>query len=786
LDSTNDDGLRTALADLPLPVLLLDGAVIAWLNGAAAVRLDAADPQAPLGRRLVDLVEPPDRTRVEAALARAGSGRCAARIAGRSRRLTLLLGPARSGPRLAVLGADGDGQDDPAAAAEALLGDPLPGLAGVDYLERVLIKLVAASGAQIGFVGELVPDDPEPTVRTLRVVRDGAVAANFEYTLAGTPCARVFDDALCLHGHGAAAAYPDDAMLRELGVEGYAGAPLTSRSGDVLGLLVLLFTSPVTEGDALRQLLSPAVLRAGVELERIGTEARLARSEARYRQLVENAEYGLLVQADSTLLYANPASARILGHPDTRVLFEAGDITRFVAPEDRARVRERAAARLRGARPENHYEVEALHASGRRLRVEVNASEIEWEGRAALQIQFQDVTERALRSERQRQGQRMESLGKLTGGIAHDFNNLLAVILGNLELVEDSLSEDDAAVVHQARLAAERGADLTARLLAFARRQDLSPQRVELGDLLTETRALLKRVIGEAVEVRIELGTDRPVHVDPGQLQTTVINLAVNARDAMPEGGTLTLSTALVPAAEMVDRFTDLDEPVADFVCLQVEDSGQGMSDEVRERAFEPFFTTKGEARGTGLGLSMVHGFVRQSRGQIEIDSAPGAGTRIRLLLPVDAPGAEAPAGVVDGPAAPAADDVSDRTVLVVEDEASVREVAVAMLRGLGCRVLEAADGPSATAILEREEIDLLLSDVVLPGGQRGPEVAMEALERRPDLAVLFMSGYAESSEFQAFRASHRFSLIQKPFRLGELRARVQEALAGERAAGTE
>ncbi|HSG90474.1 MAG TPA: ATP-binding protein [Pseudomonadales bacterium] len=780
--------LQPVLASQPIAQFVLRGDAIVWANGAGLDLCGAMEPDAIEGRSLTQFLPDLDGASLAQLLMGADSRTFDAHWSGGD-----LSSPARFAigalldSRLRIVTVTPTPSVIEAAQAIRSVTDPVTGLTGEAYLLQLLINLAEATGAAHAFVGELDPAMPASTVHASAVVRHGAEAEAFSYPLEGTPCADVHADNTCIYPFGVADLFPDDAMLRTAGIEGYAGVPLPGSGERPAGALVLLFEAPVRDHERVRALLEASAVRAAAELQRIHFELRLARSEHRYRSLVENSEDGLFVQRDAQLLYCNPAAAHMLGFRSPEELCAEGDMVDHVAPEDRELVRARARARAAGEEVENHYEVDAVRRDGSRLRVQISSSDVEWEGEPALQVLVVDVTARAEKDARTYQAQRMESLGKLTGGIAHDFNNLLAVILGNLELLAHDLEdrEDLHSLIGQARIAAERGADLTARLLAFARRQSLTPQRVDLPALLQETRNLLARVLGEHIEVEIRHDTQAPVHVDPGQLQTAIINLAINARDAMQGGGRLVIGTTLVPLAEVRGRFTE-HEPV-DHVCIEVVDTGEGIDASILDQVFEPFFTTKSSSRGSGLGLSMVHGFVKQSRGHVDIDSRPGSGTRVRLYLPVHREdGSTVVAVAVPEPqtrerplAAPRGRD-GDRPLraLVVEDESSVREVAVAMLRGLGFEVFEASDGSSARRVLESETLDLLLSDVVLPGGQRGPDIALDALAQQPRMAVLFMSGYVESSVFQKFRAEHEFSLIRKPFRLDELRRRIDEVLA--------
>ncbi|MEO9188681.1 MAG: ATP-binding protein, partial [Acetobacteraceae bacterium] len=394
-----------------------------------------------------------------------------------------------------------------------------------------------------------------------------------------------------------------------------------------------------------------------------------------------------------------------------------------------------------------------------------------------------DITARTRAEATTREAQRMQAIGQLTGGIAHDFNNLLAVVMGNLELALSKLE-----VGHPVRprldraiWGVRRGASLTQQLLAFARKQPLAPQSHDLSEVLSDVAGLLGRTLGEHIEMRVVNPAGVwPALADATQVESALLNLALNARDAMPGGGRLTIELAnRVLDPEYARRHTEVTP--GDYVMIAVTDTGVGMASDVLARAFEPFFTTKEVGKGTGLGLAMVFGFAKQSGGHAEINSVPGEGTTVRLFLPrFIGVTAAAPATdtVVAGPPRGSA------TVLVVEDEADVRDVAGAILRDLGYHVLEAADGPAALRLLanDTEPVDLALIDIVLPGGIDGGEVARRLAVCRPGLRALFMSGYTGSAVMHDGRLDEGIRLISKPFGREALAHKVAEALGGDSA----
>jgi PAS domain S-box-containing protein len=390
---------------------------------------------------------------------------------------------------------------------------------------------------------------------------------------------------------------------------------------------------------------------------------------------------------------------------------------------------------------------------------------------------IRDITDRVRAEERLRDSQRMEAVGQLTGGVAHDFNNLLQVIRGNLELLQTSVAGDERA---QARLknaiyGAERAAQLTRQLLAFARRQPLAPKSVNLSRLISDMTDLLRRTLGETIEVEtVVAGGLWNTMADPAQVESALLNLALNARDAMPGSGRLTVEITNSVLDDTYAREAP-DVAAGEYVMLAVTDTGEGMSPEVRARVFEPFFTTKSEGKGTGLGLSMVYGFVKQSNGHIQIYSEVGQGTTVKIYLPRSRQPEEAVAPPPEQAARPA----EGRTILVVEDDAAVREAALELLGELGYRRLEASDAASALAIVEKgERIDLVFTDVVMPGPILTREFAQRLRELRPGLPVLFTSGYTANAIIHEGRLDEGVQLISKPYAKADLARRIAQLLA--------
>jgi PAS domain S-box-containing protein len=495
-------------------------------------------------------------------------------------------------------------------------------------------------------------------------------------------------------------------------------------------------------------------------------------------RLFESIPEAILVHHADGVLFANAACLRMLGAGSYQQIVGRPMLDR-IHPRDRRRTEQQLAQVVESGRSSPRFEARLIRFDGSTVDVEASITPIEGRSATELLLVLRDVTERKILEQELRQAQKMEALGQLTGGVAHDFNNLLSVITGNLEIAEEHAAGVPGLgrAVARAMAAAEIGADLTQRLLAFARRRPLQPQLLDLNRLVQDIRDLLRRSLGEDIEIEIVACPDLwPVNADRGQLENSIINMAVNARDAMPDGGKLAIETANIYLDSDYARRNPGVVP-GQYVLLEMTDTGMGMSSEVAERAFEPFFTTKEVDRGSGLGLSTIYGFVRQSGGHAKIFSAENHGTSIWLCLPR----AEMPEA---RPAAPVVAEVQwelprgTETILVVEDNASVREVVVAHLEGLGYRVVAAADGPSALRTLTAlDRLDLLFTDLIMPNGMSGRQLADEVIRRRPGTRVLFTSGYAHWSGKRALEFGSDVPMLQKPYKKKKLAETVRQLL---------
>jgi PAS domain S-box-containing protein len=526
-------------------------------------------------------------------------------------------------------------------------------------------------------------------------------------------------------------------------------------------------------------------------------EIASTRSDQRFRAAFASASHGLvLVSPTGQIELANGAFYDIIGRRDAEKTNLAFDET--LHRDDRGQFLNGMRQLLLGEIPCLKQELRFNTATGGVAHGSTSVSIVKNENAEIEQlvVQVVDVTDRKLAAKRMNQAQKMEAIGQLTGGLAHDFNNLLTIIMGNLQLLEGKLMGDEKGTkrIEEALDAARKGSDLTRQLLAFARKQELEPQEVKVNDLVGGMQSLIARTLGENVELKVDLAEGvMKVLIDPSQLESAILNLAINARDAMPEGGRLTIETQL---AYLDHEYAEKHPEVSagHHVLVAVSDSGMGMSQELLDKVFTPFFTTKEAGQGTGLGLSMVYGFIKQSGGHISIYSEVGHGTSVKMYLPRKfAPGEVKTTSAhvedasvvveanVEAPETVAV--VSDtpqrlQKILVVEDQEAVRAVACGFLADFGYDIVEAEDGFQALAKLQEDpEIDLMFSDIVMPGGMNGFDLAQAASGMRPDLKIVHTSGYPKGA--MVHQDEPRFKqgfIIMKPYRREELQKMIRDA----------
>ncbi|WMT76761.1 PAS domain S-box protein [Bradyrhizobium sp. Ash2021] len=534
-------------------------------------------------------------------------------------------------------------------------------------------------------------------------------------------------------------------------------APIRSQSGAVIG--------------------AAKVVR-DITAQKIAQEA-LLESEQMARDVIENAlEAFIQTDEQGCILQWNPQAEAIFGwsrqeamgkHPTELMLPEA------LLPQFET-MTERLIRNAENAAGGSRFEVEAMRKDGHTLKVEVSLKALRRRGGYVFNAFVRDLTQRVAAEEQLRQAQKMEAIGQLTGGIAHDFNNVLTVITGTIEILAEAVAAKPnlAAITRLISEAADRGAELTGHLLAFARKQPLQPHETDINRLIVESSRLMRPALGEHVEIVSKLSPSLcEALVDPGQLSSALLNLAINARDAMPDGGKLTLETKNVSFD--ADYAAANDVQAGDYVMIAVSDTGSGIPEAIRDRVFDPFFSTKEVGKGTGLGLSMVYGFVKQSGGHIKVYSEEGYGTTFRLYLPQadarrESLAAEPPTSEIEG---------GNETILVVEDDPLVRAYVTTQLQSLGYATLSAGNGAEALAIAAGgAPFDLLFTDVIMPGGMNGRQLAAEMMRRRPALKVLFTSGYTENAIIHHGRLDRGVLLLAKPYRKLDLARMLRIALS--------
>ncbi|MHB1295007.1 MAG: hybrid sensor histidine kinase/response regulator [Anaerolineae bacterium] len=538
-------------------------------------------------------------------------------------------------------------------------------------------------------------------------------------------------------------------------------SPTTGRTFEVLG-------SPLRNPDGS---VSKLEILHDITHRQLAAEA-LAESERRYRELMDLLPDAVLLIREGRIEFANPAALRLLDaeHTDQVLGMNAAEL---IHPSDRGLAVKQILATEQGL-PDAPQELRILTLGGKPVAIELRLLPVLHDGAPGTLLVARNITSQKELEEQLRQAQRMEAMGRLAGGVAHDFNNLLTVINGYSEFMLEGMAQDDPLIddLSEIRAAGERAASLTRQLLTFSRKQVFEPRPVDLNAVLSGMTRMLQRILGEDIELVLrqapQVGT---IRADPGQIEQVIVNLAVNARDAMPNGGRLILSTKDIHVEEG-HSVMRLDPAPGSYLLLTVSDTGCGMPREVLSHLFEPFFTTKEPGQGTGLGLSTVYGIVKQTGGSIHVSSEMGKGSTFRIFLPHgEVEESEQAETVTEWPE-------GNETILLVEDQSEVRSLTARMLRSLGYTVLDAGSGKEA---IERAEssgsrLHLLLTDVVMPG-MNGKELAERLCLHHPQLRVLFVSGYSDSAIGRYGVLDAGASFLQKPFSVGALARRVREVL---------
>ena len=650
---------------------------------------------------------------------------------------------------------------------------------GEAFFRQLVLYLAKLFDTKYAFIGLLDEKDPQ-LINTLAVSADGAIADNISYRLEHTPCANVVGKGACAHPSHVQQAFPQDLLLQQMGVESYIGTPLFDSLGKPLGLIVLLDDKPLQHIEWTQEILQIFAARAGAELERVRAEHDLYIKD----RAMEAATEGILLIAaagDNAIVYANQAMERITGYSRDELL---GKNPRLLQGPDTDPA---SVDQLREAVSQcQPCQVEILNyrKDGSPFWNEITLTPVRNEaGEVSHFIGTQlDITQRRHTEEALRRSQKMEAVGQLAGGVAHDFNNQLGVIIGYLDFLHARLAADDKPRqwVETATQATLRCVDLTRQLLAFSRRQTKETTISDLNQELVKMDTLIARSVTPAISVQTFLGGGLwPVAIDPGEFQDAILNLVINARDAMPEGGQLLIETS----NKLVDaHYGELNPELTpgDYVQVMVSDTGDGMDKATLERIFEPFFTTKPEGKGTGLGLAMVYGFAKRYDGEIKVYSEPGLGTTFRLYLPRAVETAKlAFLAEAESSALP----TGRETILIVDDEEDLLQLAEQYLKPLGYRTFTAHNPAEALKLLAQQpDIELLFSDVVMPGDTNGYTLAEQAVKLLPGLKVLLTSGFTANTIASSGQGQFAAQLLHKPYRREDLARRIRSVLDEEEA----
>jgi PAS domain S-box-containing protein len=512
--------------------------------------------------------------------------------------------------------------------------------------------------------------------------------------------------------------------------------------------------------------------------ERKQTEEALRVSENNFRSLAEKSLQGIAIFQGGGIVYVNPSHCAIQGYASEELKSMSREqLLALVHPLDRPLASERARKRVAGEKLDPSVELRIVRKDGSTRWVQSFNNPIEFNGLPAILSTSIDITERRQIAEQLRHSHKMEAIGQLAGGVAHDFNNILTVMIMQCELLGlgKNVSEEVRAGLQQIHAAAERAADLTRQLLLFGRQQVMQARNLDLNEAVTGVAQMLRRIIGEDVQLQLHLHSAPLItHADPGMVDQVLMNLAVNARDAMPLGGTLRIETM----ADDFDQDVVLLNPEASpgkYVCVSVSDSGGGIPAEILPRIFEPFFTTKELGKGTGLGLATVFGIVKQHGGFLKVENEPGHGVEFRVFLPAcsGAPGSSGRA------ATPSKPRKGNESILLVEDEDGVRTLTRMTLELQGYRVLEASNGVEALKLWDqhRDEVTLLLTDMVMPAGVSGSELAARLRKDKPDLNIIFISGYSTNFAGRQLELQPGEQFLQKPFPSDQLLKTIRLSL---------
>ncbi len=649
-----------------------------------------------------------------------------------------------------------------------------------DFFQLLARYLAETLGMDYVCIDRLEADSLE--AQTVAVYHNGVFEDNVRYMLLDTPCGEVVGKTICRFEQGVRQQFPNDQMLQELQAESYVGVTLWGADGQPIGLIAAIGRQPLTDQCPAESMLQLVALRAAAELERKHAEDQLLESEARYKTLLEHAPVAVMINQNNRVVLLNKACLQLFGATDKEQLLGKTPYELFHSNCHEA-VCARIATMLLQQAPVPALEETIVRLDGTPVEVEVTAAPFPSKGETGIHVVLRDISERKKAEqahqqieEQLRHSQRMEAIGTLAGGIAHDFNNILTAIIGYAHISQMGLPPEapQRGPIQQITEAANRATHLTRDLLLFSRKQTTVRRVIDLNDCLANTKGFLERIISENIVLEIHFSQEPiKVYADPQQLDQVLLNLAANARDAMPDGGRIALSSELVrldPDAAVLLGLANAGE----YAVIRFADTGKGIEAEDLARVFDPFFTTKEIGKGTGLGLPIVYGIVTGHDGVVKIASTPGQGTELTIYLPCSRD--KAPAAktlVADEPLPRGAE-----TILMAEDSERIREMISQVLAEFGYQVITAVDGEDAVRLFKQhaDQIRLLLFDLVMPH-LGGPEAYQQIRQIRPDIPVLFTTGYAPQVAEGKLSREQIEQLLHKPYAIVKLLKAVRSAL---------
>ena len=655
---------------------------------------------------------------------------------------------------------------------------------GDDFFQALSRYLGQTLSVDYVCIDRLVGDGLE--AQTVAIYHNGVFEDNVHYALSGTPCAEVVGKTVYRVDHAVRNRYPNDAILQELQAESYIGATLWGFDGTPIGLIALVSSSPLPDNSPAETVLQIVAIRAAAELERKLAEEAMLENELRYATLLENAPVAVMINHNNRMILTNKACLKLFGADDEAQLLGKSPLELF-HHDDHQLVQERIERLKTSPCMVPSIEETIVRLDGRPVEVEVSAASFPFKGDLAIHVVLQDISDRKqaeqiqrLLEEQLRHAQRMEAIGTLAGGIAHDFNNILTAIIGYAHICQIGLPVDapQRPIIQHIAEAANRATHLTKDLLLFSRKQSASKRVLELNETLTNTSSFLQRIIGETVQL-VTILPPQPIMInaDPQQIDQVLMNLATNARDAMPDGGTITISIT----QEHLDTHSAALHGVphsGDYAVISVSDTGCGIPDDCLDRIFDPFFTTKEIGQGTGLGLPIVYGIVTEHQGNVRVSSTPGNGTTVTIWLPCTQ---QPTIAVAEQPTDEALPRGNGETILLAEDSERIRDMASQVLTECGYRVLSAVDGDDALRLFREHQdtIRLLLFDLVMPN-KGGFDAYQEIKALKPTIPVLFTTGYAPQVAEGKLSQAQMQLLLHKPFAIVQLLKRVRTALDTE------